>query len=89
MLFATRLASSRSTFGLATAMTLMLCAAPAIAQTAPTTPARPAAPRSAQPPAPQAPGQPAQGQPAQAQQGSGPLIVQVKAEPSQPEWTKV
>ena len=89
MLFATRLASSRGTFGLATAMTLMLCAAPAIAQTAPTTPARPAAPRSAQPPAPQAPGQPAQGQPAQAQQGSGPLIVQVKAEPSQPEWTKV
>ncbi len=57
------------------------------------TPARPAAPRPAQPTAPaqaapQAAPQ-AQGQPAQGQQGTGPLIVQVKAEPSQPEWTKV
>ncbi|MXQ10818.1 invasion associated locus B family protein [Microvirga makkahensis] len=33
------------------------------------------------------PAAPAQGQPAQQQ--SGPTVVQVKAEPSQPEWTKV
>jgi invasion protein IalB len=90
MQFATRLASSRGTLALATAMTLMLCAAPAFAQTAPVTPtpARPAAPRPAQPPAPTQAAPQAAPQ-AQGQQGTGPLLVQVKAEPSQPEWTKV
>ena len=94
MLFATRFASSRGTRGLATAVTLMLCAAPAFAQTAPTAPAQPrqAQPRASQPaaPAPAAPqpqGQQPQGQ--QGQQGSGPMLVQIKPEPSQPERTKV
>jgi invasion protein IalB len=79
-------------------MTLMLSASPVLAQNpAPATPApaapaqrqqqrpaaQPAAPAPAQAPAP-APGQ----QPAQAQ-GTGPTVVQVKAEPSQPDWTKV
>ncbi|HEX2552871.1 MAG TPA: invasion associated locus B family protein [Microvirga sp.] len=85
MQFATRLASSRGTRGLATAMLLTLCAAPALAQTAPA-PSRPAAPRPAQPAAP-APAAP-QGAP-QAQGQQGPLVVQVKPEPSQPDWTKV
>ncbi len=95
MQFATRLASSRGTRGLATAMLLTLCAAPAFAQTAPApaTPARPAAPRPAAPAAPAQAAPPAQGQAPQGaqgqQQGTGPLVVQVKAEPSQPEWTKV
>nr|WP_114771823.1 invasion associated locus B family protein [Microvirga subterranea] len=62
----------------------LLLAAPALAQTAPAQ--RPAAP--AQAPA-QRPAAPAQGQPAQPQQNAGPTVVQVKAEPSQPEWTKV
>ena len=91
MLFATRFASSRGTRGLATAVTLMLCAAPAFAQTAPTAPAQPrqAQPRASQPaaPAPAAP-QPQAQQP-QGQQASGPMLVQIKPEPSQPEWTKV
>ena len=90
MQFATRLASSRGTRGLATAMLLTLCAAPAFAQTAPApaTPARPAAPRPAAPAAPAQAAPPAQGQAPQGaqgqQQGTGPLVVQVKAEPSQP-----
>lgn len=96
MSFATRLASLRGTCGLATAMTLMLSASPVLAQNpAPATPA-PAAPaqrqqqRPAAQPAAPAPAQaPAPGQqPAQAQ-GTGPTVVQVKAEPSQPDWTKV
>ena len=73
-------------------------AQPAPAQTAPAQrpaapaaqPARPAAPPAAptaQPARPTAPGAPAQG--AQQQQNAGPTVVQVKAEPSQPEWTKV
>ncbi|HST94530.1 MAG TPA: invasion associated locus B family protein [Microvirga sp.] len=61
----------------------LLLAAPALAQTAPAQ--RPAAP--AQRPAAPAPAQPAQ--PAQQPQNAGPMVVQVKAEPSQPEWTKV
>jgi invasion protein IalB len=89
MSFATRLASLGGTCGLATAIALF-ASAPVLAQTAPAqTPARPAAPAQ-RPAAPAAPAAPAPGQPAQAQQqGSGPMIVQVKAEPSQPEWTKV
>jgi invasion protein IalB len=82
MSIATRLANPGGTRGLATAMALLL-AAPALAQTAPAQ--RPAAP--AQRPAAPAPAQPAQ--PAQQPQNAGPMVVQVKAEPSQPEWTKV
>jgi invasion protein IalB len=82
MSIATRLANLGGTRGLATAMALLL-AAPALAQTAPAQ--RPAAP--AQRPAAPAPAQPAQ--PAQQPQNAGPMVVQVKAEPSQPEWTKV
>jgi invasion protein IalB len=75
------------------AAALLLSASPVLAQTAPA-PAAPAAPRATQPrPAPQpaapapAPAAP-QGQgPAQA--NAGPSIVQVKPEPSQPDWTKV
>ncbi|MCB5177392.1 invasion associated locus B family protein [Microvirga lenta] len=76
MSIATRLASLGGTRGLATAMALLL-AAPALAQTAPAQ--RPAAPAQQGQQAPQA---------QQAQQ-TGPMVVQVKAEPSQPEWTKV
>lgn len=78
MSFATRFASLGGTRSLATALAL-LASAPAFAQAQP----KPAAP-AAQPAKPAAP---AQGQPAQQQ--SGPTVVQVKAEPSQPEWTKV
>jgi invasion protein IalB len=60
----------------------LLLAAPALAQTAPAQ--RPAAPAQGQ----QRPAAPAQGQQAQPQ-STGPTVVQVKAEPSQPEWTKV
>jgi len=90
MSIATRLAKLGGTRGLATAMALLL-AAPALAQTAPAqAPAqRPAAPAPAQGQQ-QRPAAPAQGQqPAQQQQNTGPMVVQVKAEPSQPEWTKV
>ena len=79
MSFATRIASLGGTCGLATALAL-LASAPAFAQAQP----KPAAP-AAQPAKPAAP---AQGQ-AQPQQQAGPTVVQVKAEPSQPEWTKV
>jgi invasion protein IalB len=78
MSFATRIASLGGTRGLATALALLV-SAPAFAQAQP----KPAAP-AAQPTRPAAP---AAGQPAQQQ--SGPTVVQVKAEPSQPEWTKV
>ncbi|SCY81304.1 invasion associated locus B family protein [Microvirga guangxiensis] len=80
MSIATRIASLGGTYGLATALAL-LASAPAFAQAQP----KPAAP-AAQPARPAAP---AAGQPAQAQQPAGPTVVQVKAEPSQPEWTKV
>jgi invasion protein IalB len=79
MSFATRIASLGGTCGLATALAL-LASAPAIAQAQ-----KPAAP-AAQPAKPAAP---AQGQSGQPQQPAGPTVVQVKAEPSQPEWTKV
>jgi invasion protein IalB len=82
---------------LAVAMTLAASASPALAQTAPATPAQPRQPArpAAQPPAatPAAPAPQAapQGQPAQQgqAQNAGPSIVSVKAEPSQPDWTKV
>jgi invasion protein IalB len=82
MSFATRFASLGGTRGLATALALLV-SAPVLAQTAPAQrpaaqPARPAAPAQ----------QPAQGA-APAQQNAGPTVVTVKAEPSQPEWTKV
>ncbi|MCP8940739.1 invasion associated locus B family protein [Alsobacter sp. SYSU M60028] len=54
----------------------------AFAQTAP----KPAAPAPAKPAAP-APGAPPAGAPGAAQQG--PTVVQVKPEPSQPDWVKV
>ncbi|MBQ0820742.1 invasion associated locus B family protein [Microvirga terrae] len=83
MSFATRFASLGGTRGLATALALLV-SAPVLAQTAPAQrpaaqPARPAAPAQ----------QPAPGAAAQPQQNAGPTVVQVKAEPSQPEWTKV
>ncbi|HZH09661.1 MAG TPA: invasion associated locus B family protein [Microvirga sp.] len=87
MSFATRFASLGGTRGLATALALLV-SVPALAQTAPAQP-KPAAPAAqpARPAAPQA-GQPAAGAQPQ-QQPAGPTVVQVKAEPSQPEWTKV
>ncbi|WP_210489876.1 invasion associated locus B family protein [Microvirga antarctica] len=88
MSFATRLASLGGTRGLATALALTLAASPVLAQTTPAAP-RPAAPAPAtpRPAAPPAAGAPAA--PNAAAQGTGPMVVQVKAEPSQPEWTKV
>lgn len=81
MSFATRLASLRGTRGAATAMALLLGASPVLAQTAP------AQPRAQQQrPAAQQPAAPAQ---QQGDQGTGPTVVQVKPEPSQPDWTKV
>lgn len=47
--------------------------------------AQPAQPAPAPAPAPQAPGQPGQA----TQQQTAPAVVQVKPEPSQPDWTKV
>jgi len=76
MSFATRLASLGGTRGLTAAVALTLSAMPALAQTKPAAPAKP--PAAAQ-------SQPAQQQP----QNTGPMVVQVKAEPSQPDWTKV
>ena len=81
MSFATRFASLGGTRGLATALALLV-SAPVLAQTAPAP--RPAAP-AARPAAPAQQPAPA----AQPQQNAGPMVVQVKAEPSQPEWTKV
>src|SRR5919112_929965 len=81
MSFATRFASLWGTRGLATALALLV-SAPVLAQTAPAP--KPAAP-AARPAAPAQ--QPAPG--AQPQQNAGPTVVTVKAEPSQPEWTKV
>jgi invasion protein IalB len=86
MSFATRFASLGGTRGLATALALLV-SAPVLAQTAPAQ--KPAAPAQ-RPAAPaQQPAAPAQQGQAPAQQNSGPTVVQVKAEPSQPEWTKV
>ncbi|MBB4041543.1 invasion protein IalB [Microvirga flocculans] len=80
MSFATRFASLGGTRGLATALALLV-SAPVLAQTAPAP--KPAAPAAQKPAAPAQ--QPAQGAP----QNAGPTVVQVKSEPSQPDWTKV
>ena len=109
MAFATRRASLGGQLARMTALALVLGAAPALAQTAPTTPAqprqqtppaqqrpaqqRPAAPApaapAAAPVAPAAPAAPGAQQAQPGQQQTGPSLVQVKAEPSQPDWTKV
>jgi invasion protein IalB len=101
MSFATRFASRGGKTGLATAVALVLSVSPILAQTPPATaPAAPAQPRPQQPrpatPAPAAPGAaaPAPAAPGaaaqqQAGQAAGPSVVQVKPEPSQPDWTKV
>ncbi|MET0428950.1 MAG: invasion associated locus B family protein, partial [Microvirga sp.] len=91
MSFATRIASLGGSGRMATAMVLVLGAMPALAQTAPAQ--RPAAPAQTRPAAPAQPAPapapaPGQGLAPQAQ-GTGPMVVQVKAEPSQPDWTKV
>lgn len=94
MSIATRFGSRWGKTGLATAMVLVLSASPLLAQTtpapAPTAPAQPRAQQS-RPAAPAAPGQQPQAaqQSQAAQQNTGPTVVQVKAEPSQPDWTKV
>src|SRR6476620_11782578 len=74
---------SASRLRLALLVTAALSAVPAFAQTTPpkSAPAKPAAPAA---PAQQTPAQPAS-PPAQ----QGPTVVQVKPEPSQPDWVKV
>jgi len=93
MHFATRFASLPGTRGVATAIALLLSASPVLAQTAPSAPATRAAPRPAQPaapaPAPAAPAAPQGQQQQQQQQNAGPTVVQLKAEPAQPDWTKI
>jgi invasion protein IalB len=91
MHFATRLASLRSSRRLATALALTLSASPVLAQTAPATPAAPRAtqPRPAAPAAPAAPAPAPAAPQGQAAQNPGPTIVQLKAEPAQPDWTKI
>jgi invasion protein IalB len=85
MTFATRLASLGGSGAMAAAIAFVLTASPALAQTAP---AQPRAQQRPAAPAPAAPAQPAQQAP-QGAQPQGPTVVQVKAEPSQPDWTKV
>jgi invasion protein IalB len=84
MSFATRFARLRRPIGLAAVLGVSVAGA-ALAQQAqqPRTPQRPAA----QPAQPAQPVQPAQPQAQQAP--AGPTVVQVKPEPSQPDWTKV
>ena len=60
--------------------------APVLAQTAPAQ--RPAAPGPAAS-CRSGPAAACSGAPLRRSQGAGPTVVQVKAEPSQPEWTKV
>jgi invasion protein IalB len=87
MFLATRLATRRAPAAIAAALTVGLCAAPALAQTQapaqqrPNRPAQPAAPAPQQPLAP--------GQPAPGGQAAGPQVIAVKPEPSQTDWTKV
>jgi invasion protein IalB len=99
MSFATRAARQRAPIGVLTAVSLaaaLVVPAVALAQEerpAPRQqrqrPAQPAQPAPQPAPAPQAaPAVPAPGGQA-AQQAQGPTLVQVKAEPSQPDWTKV
>ena len=86
MLSATRLARLAAPVGLAVSAFAALAPSAALAQATPA-PKRPAAQQPAAP-APAAPQGPAGQQQGQAQ-STGPLVVQVKAEPSQAEWTKV
>ena len=83
MSFATRLARLRGSIGVA-ALVSLGAAAPGLAQQAPQ-------PRQQQRPAqPAQPAQPAPAQPqAQQAQPAAATVVQVKAEPSQADWTKV
>ncbi len=88
MSFAPRLARLRGSIGLA-ALASMAVSAPVLAQQP--APTQPAQPRQQRPAQPAQPAQPAPAQPAQAQQApaAAGTVVQVKAEPSQPDWTKV
>ena len=91
MSIATAIARLRGQVGLVAVLALAagsLAPAPSLAQAQ----QRPRGQQPAQPaqPAPAQPAQPApQGQPGQPGANAGPTVVQVKAEPSQPEWTKV
>lgn len=87
MLSATRLARLAAPVGLAVSAFAALAPSAALAQAAPAA-KRPAAQQPATP-APAAPQAPAGQQQGQQAQSTGPLVVQVKAEPSQAEWTKV
>jgi invasion protein IalB len=82
MSFATRPARLRGSIGLAALVSLV--AAPALAQQ-PQQPRQQRPAQPAQPAQPQPPAQPQQAQPAAAPA----TVVQVKAEPSQADWTKV
>jgi invasion protein IalB len=95
MSFATRRARLRGPIGLVAAASVaavLIAPAPGVAQDQPAQrqrqrpAAQPAQPAPQPPPAPQA--APAAPGAAQGQQ-QGPTVVQVKAEPSQPDWTKV
>lgn len=85
MSFTYRLAGSVIARGSAIAMAVALSAAPGLAQTAGQ------APKPKQPAPKAQPAQPQNGQaqPAQQPQNTGPVTVNLKAEPSQPQWTKV
>ena len=93
MSFAPRLARLRGSIGLA-ALASMAVAAPGMAQqpTPTPTPTQPAQARPQRPAQPAQPATPAPAAPAaQPQQAAAPggTVVQVKPEPSQPDWTKV
>jgi invasion protein IalB len=81
---ATRLACLAAPIGLAVSVLAALGPSAALAQAQRP---RPAAPQAA--PAQPAPAAPAPGAQGGQQASTGPLLVQVKAEPSQAEWTKV
>src|SRR6476469_3980938 len=74
---------SASRLRLALLVTAALSAVPAFAQTTPPKPA------PAKPAAPAAPAQQTPAQPASPPAQQGPTVVQVKPEPSQPDWVKV
>lgn len=85
MPFVSRLAGSVIVRASTIVMALALGAAPGLAQTSGQ------APKAKQPASKAQPAQPQQAQPQNAQQpqNAGPVIAALKAEPSQPEWTKV
>jgi invasion protein IalB len=89
MPIATRPASTSRLFLLAATAGLGACLAamPAAAQQAPAQ--RPAQRPAQQPAQPAQPAQQAPAGAAQQQQQTGPMVVQVKSEPSQTDWTKV